>query len=182
MSRTASHWTRTTTTSSDISLRCPNQPGRTSRNSSIEFPIAFLLQILVDPCCFFPGLVFLWIEAMHIRQVVVLLLAWSSCILASPTPFQKRAFSVNQPDRGSGFEDGPLDLRRAYLKHGIDLPPGLVVKRQAPAPIAARAAPQPTATGSTIAISDKNDLEYLSPVNIGGVMMQMDFDTGSSDL
>jgi len=115
---------------------------------------------------------------MSVGQVVVSVLAWSSCVLASPAPVQKRTFSVNRPILRSELEDGPLALRRAYLKHGIDLPPGLE-KRQAPAPTAV---PPPKATGSTVAISDKNDLEYLSPVNIGGVMMQMDFDTGSSDL
>jgi len=118
---------------------------------------------------------------MSVRQVVVSALAWSSCVLASPAPLQKRTFSVNQPAESPQLEDGPLALRRAYLKHGIDLPPGLL-KRQAPAPTAVGAAPQPTATGSTLAVSDKNDLEYLSPVTIGGVKMRMDFDTGSSDL
>lgn len=40
----------------------------------------------------------------------------------------------------------------------------------------------PATTASEVAVTDKNDLEYLSPVDIGGTMMQLDFDTGSSDL
>jgi hypothetical protein len=118
---------------------------------------------------------------MSVRQIVVSALVWSGCVFASPTPVERRTFSVNQAARRPELEDGPIALRRAYLKHGIDVPPELQ-KRQVPIPTAVAAAPQPTATGSTDAVSEKNDLEYLSPVNIGGVTMRMDFDTGSSDL
>jgi aspergillopepsin I len=40
----------------------------------------------------------------------------------------------------------------------------------------------PSTTASEVAVTEKNDLEYLSPVDIGGTIMQLDFDTGSSDL
>lgn len=37
-------------------------------------------------------------------------------------------------------------------------------------------------TGQVTATPEPNDSEYLEQVNIGGQMMTMDFDTGSSDL
>ncbi|GAP89412.1 putative eukaryotic aspartyl protease [Rosellinia necatrix] len=49
-------------------------------------------------------------------------------------------------------------------------------------------APQETATANTngtglvVNVPEANDVEYLSPVNIGGQVVNLDFDTGSSDL
>ncbi|KAI1355997.1 aspartic peptidase domain-containing protein [Xylaria sp. FL0043] len=49
-------------------------------------------------------------------------------------------------------------------------------------------APQQTATANTNGtgivqnVPEANDVEYLSPVNIGGQVLNLDFDTGSSDL
>ncbi|KAI3333761.1 aspartic peptidase domain-containing protein [Ustulina deusta] len=49
-------------------------------------------------------------------------------------------------------------------------------------------APQQTAvantngTGLVVNVPEANDVEYLSPVNIGGQVVNLDFDTGSSDL
>lgn len=39
-----------------------------------------------------------------------------------------------------------------------------------------------TQTGNVAAAPQPNDSEYLEKVNIGGQMVTMDFDTGSSDL
>ncbi|KAI3324383.1 acid protease [Xylariaceae sp. AK1471] len=37
-------------------------------------------------------------------------------------------------------------------------------------------------TGLVVNVPEANDVEYLSPVNIGGQVLNLDFDTGSSDL
>jgi len=37
-------------------------------------------------------------------------------------------------------------------------------------------------TGLVVNVPEANDVEYLSPVNIGGQVVNLDFDTGSSDL
>ncbi|KAI0201627.1 aspartic peptidase domain-containing protein [Astrocystis sublimbata] len=37
-------------------------------------------------------------------------------------------------------------------------------------------------TGLVVNVPEDNDVEYLSPVNIGGQIVNLDFDTGSSDL
>jgi aspergillopepsin I len=76
-------------------------------------------------------------------------------------------------------DDGAAALRRAYFKHNLILPAGFEKRQLPPSPVAPAG---PKETASVIALTDQNDLEYLSPVNIGGSTMRMDFDTGSSDL
>lgn len=100
----------------------------------------------------------------------------------SGSPLNKRStFSVVQPRRvNSRVFDGAEAIRRAYFKHGLDLPEHL--KKRDEIPTAVLAAAPPGGTAQTIAISEANDLEYLSPIEVGGVMMKLDFDTGSSDL
>jgi hypothetical protein len=108
------------------------------------------------------------------------LLTFISYVVASPTRIEKKTFSVTKPhNRDEGLFDGAWALRKAYLRHGIPLPDGLQ-KRQAPS--LTQAAPNPGYTADVPAISESNDLEYLSPTDVGGVMMNLDFDTGSSDL
>ncbi|KAG8419602.1 hypothetical protein J3458_004458 [Metarhizium acridum] len=43
-------------------------------------------------------------------------------------------------------------------------------------------APGTNQTGSTVADPERNDAEFISPVKIGGQTINLDFDTGSSDL
>jgi hypothetical protein len=107
------------------------------------------------------------------------LLAFSGCTSASSPDLEKRAFSVPQSVPRGRYTDGPEALRRAYLKHGIALPDALR-KRQVASP--PTPPPKGTTTASIDATTQQNDLEYLSSVRIGSTMMQLDFDTGSSDL
>jgi hypothetical protein len=105
-----------------------------------------------------------------------LLLAVASPAFSSPAAIPKRTFSIQQRSTGDNLEDGAYALRKAYLKHGMPLPAGLV-KRQFPPPPS-----RVEGTTTVEAISEFNDLEYLTPVEIGDTTMQLDFDTGSSDL
>lgn len=101
---------------------------------------------------------------------------------------EKRAFSIphrRQVDDEPTF-DGFTAVRKAYLKHGLDLPDNFrhakrKVKRQGP-PANTRTAFIAQATASVEAFTEANDLEYLSPINVGGHTLRLDFDTGSSDL
>lgn len=115
------------------------------------------------------------------KAVFTALLAISSYASASSQDLEKRAFSVPQSFPEARYKDGPEALRKAYLKHRIALPEALK-KRQVPTPTPPATAPKGATTASIVATTDQNDLEYLSPVLIGNTMMQLDFDTGSSDL
>jgi len=97
------------------------------------------------------------------------------CSLASPVTKVGKSFSIThqQHNRAERMFDGAWALKKAYLRHGIPLPEHLE-KRQTPQPV--------VNVASVPAQSENNDLEYLSPVEVGGVKMMLDFDTGSSDL
>jgi hypothetical protein len=117
------------------------------------------------------------------KTTITSILALCSYTSASSPDLEKRAFSVPQSIPHTRYRDGPEALRKAYLKHGIAVPDALR-KRQVVSPAPAPPAPVPkgATTTSIVATSQQNDLEYLSPVRIGNTMMQLDFDTGSSDL
>jgi hypothetical protein len=107
-----------------------------------------------------------------------LLSQWT--VEALPIRPLKQTFTVTrQHDRGAGPFDGAEARRHALLKHGIPLPTYLE-RRQVPS--ATASSPSGTETSSVVAESEANDLEYLSKVDVGGVSMNLDFDTGSSDL
>jgi hypothetical protein len=108
--------------------------------------------------------------------------------------------------------DGPRQLLKSLRKYRMNIPPALmdsirnqgsvadkltnsaaISKGPAPAkmaPMAASNAANATSnaangtagTGLVTATPEKGDVEYLSPVNIGGQTLNLDFDSGSSDL
>jgi hypothetical protein len=94
---------------------------------------------------------------------------------------EKRSFSVTQSQNLAEQFDGAWALRKAYLKHGLPLPDHLV-KRQLPLQQPPTLRPAGGITTHVTAMSVANDLEYVSPVEVGGTAMRLDFDTGSSDL
>lgn len=118
---------------------------------------------------------------MKTAPLFTAVLAYSGAINASPTRFEKRSFTVNvwsgRP-LNQGY-DGPSALRKAMLKYGMPMPDALQ-KRQMPNSTAPAA--QGDVTATDVALTEMNDLEYLSPVQVGDTMMRLDFDTGSSDL
>jgi hypothetical protein len=100
--------------------------------------------------------------------------------VSSPTPttanIQKRSF-VHHVKRSINKRSplaGPDAMLKAYRKFGFQL-----ISRQANVTAPGAAAP---GTGLVAAVPEPNDAEFLSPVNIGGQTVTLDFDTGSSDL
>ncbi|EHA47907.1 aspergillopepsin-F [Pyricularia oryzae 70-15] len=112
---------------------------------------------------------------------------------------QKRSFKVDRV-RNLNFKghNGPRELMKAYAKYSMPVPQGLLdaiaaqgkpefksqsvgeskISAQDPATNSSKAA----GVGLVTATPEAGDVEYLSPVTIGGQTLNLDFDTGSSDL
>ncbi|KIX97696.1 uncharacterized protein Z520_06474 [Fonsecaea multimorphosa CBS 102226] len=96
--------------------------------------------------------------------------ALTSVTLAKPIPVPqvetKKGFTLVQ-SVAKPFQAGPVLLQKTYLKYN------------SPVPADVKAA---AADGSVTATPEQYDAEYLCPVSIGGQTLNLDFDTGSSDL
>lgn len=122
---------------------------------------------------------------MHVQHVLAAL-ALTSAVTAAPLADQKRAatisgakqFSVAQsPPKSPGKKiAGPIALAQALGKYSkLGLKPSAAVK-------AAAAKAAATDDGTVSANPEQYDQAYLEPVSIGGQTLNLDFDTGSSDL
>ncbi|KAF9629451.1 putative aspartic endopeptidase pep1 protein [Lasiodiplodia theobromae] len=93
--------------------------------------------------------------------------------LAAATPIDKpgKTFTCKQVEKGFVARNGPAEMLKAFNKFSKDAPSEVVS-----AAVAAK-------TGSAAAVpGDKYDTEYLTPVTIGNTTLQLQIDTGSSDL
>jgi hypothetical protein len=114
-----------------------------------------------------------------IKELLVLAAVFSET-LATPTPtrtLQKRSFKHvvrRAPIDKTHPMAGPDAMLKAYKKFGFNIQS----RQAAPAPPANGSA----SAGKVGAIPEPNAAEYLSPVTIGGQTLNLDFDTGSSDL
>ena len=91
--------------------------------------------------------------------------------LANASPIEPRglAFTVQQTVAKPFIRSGPAAMAATYGKY----------RKEAPADVNAAAANN---DGTVSANPEQYDSQYLSPVNIGGQTVNLDFDTGSSDL
>ncbi len=88
---------------------------------------------------------------------------------ASPIEPRGLAFTVEQTIAKPFIRSGPAALAATYGKY----------RKEAPADVRAAAANN---DGTVQANPEQFDSQYLSPVSIGGQTLNLDFDTGSSDL
>ncbi|KAK0620799.1 aspergillopepsin-F [Immersiella caudata] len=125
-----------------------------------------------------------------------LLLQW---VTAAPTQLQRRTFKVERR-RNTNFRghNGPKELLKAYRKYSMPVPHGLLdaIRAQEAAKLGADSAKNKiggggggggggndgNSIGIVTATPEDGDIEYLSPVTIGGQTLNLDFDTGSADL
>ena len=99
------------------------------------------------------------------------LISLASAVPADYLPVEKRgvAFRIDQTVPKPHILSGPASMARVYGKFG----------RAAPADVVSAAANN---DGTVTATPEQYDSEYLCPVTIGGQIVNLDFDTGSSDL
>lgn len=112
---------------------------------------------------------------MNTLSYLAIVVACTGAISEAQSTFDKRSFSLNvfSGRQLNQYNDGAVARRKALSKYGMDIPAALQ-RRQA--------APQTNVTATDIAVTEMDDLEYLSPVLVGDTAMMLDFDTGSSDL
>ena len=109
---------------------------------------------------------------MHTFTSIVAALACLSLVTASPVELNKRkTFSVSQVERKKFVRNGPASVAKTFRKYG----------KKVPAFIKAAAAVGPNGTVPATP-ADEYDSQYLSPVDAGGTVVNLDFDTGSADL
>jgi hypothetical protein len=115
---------------------------------------------------------------------VLYVLGLVALAMASPTQHvQKRGvYKVERvPNPNYTGRNGPRALLKTLRKYRMPIPPALMESVEANEMITKRQAAK-NGTGLVTATPEPNDVEYLSPVNIGGQTLNLDFDSGSSDL
>lgn len=120
---------------------------------------------------------------MQVIQAALLLLAtFEPLVTATPTPaeqFDKKSFThhVKRNINKRGLHAGHEAMTKAFNKWNF----GTVTRRSFniddESDLVARGE-----QGQVSAVPEPNESEYLSPVEIGGQLLHLDFDTGSSDL
>ncbi|KIW21470.1 hypothetical protein PV08_02050 [Exophiala spinifera] len=116
-------------------------------------------------------------------QILFLALLFITTVFSSPIrQKQKRSFKIPRIAQPNYKPNGKAAYKRALFKFGfgdISFQPNgeIATKIQA----ATNASVDATEDGETIATPSQNDAQFLSPVNVGGQTLVMNFDSGSSD-
>ncbi|KAA8907996.1 aspartic endopeptidase Pep1 [Sphaerosporella brunnea] len=106
---------------------------------------------------------------VYIGRLAVAVAAFLTAAEASPIIQRPKnsTFSIQQISNPNYKRNGTRALQKAYAKYGITK--GLV-------------SVQSSVGGDVTATPESDDNEYLCPVTIGGQTLNLDFDSGSSDL
>lgn len=106
---------------------------------------------------------------MRFSIQIAALSAVASIANALPTVSEK-SFTLKQvTPKSSTLKPGPIALRDAYVKYKAEIPDH----------VSAAAA---ASSGTVVATPQSDDISYLIPVVVGGTTLNLDLDTGSSDL
>ena len=113
-------------------------------------------------------------------------------------PVQKRGSFKVERVKNAAFNghSGTFQLNKALAKYGMPIPPTLSAALEARKKKGASTSTSTTSSASGVsaasnstdesgtvsATPESGDSEFLAPISIGGQSMNMDFDTGSSDL
>ncbi len=117
-------------------------------------------------------------------QAVICFAVFVTLVFSSPVrQHKKRSFKVKRVEVPNYKPNGPKAYKRALLKFGFDdisfVPGGEVASRIKAATAASISTGEED--GETPAAPTQNDAQFLSPVNVGGQTLIMNFDSGSSD-
>ncbi|KAJ5209751.1 hypothetical protein N7449_004130 [Penicillium cf. viridicatum] len=113
--------------------------------------------------------------------------------VAPQNHLQGRSFKVERVKRNGHVAHGPAALRKAYRKFGIDattlngvdaidFQPFETKRTATSVKIAKEDVVDSDQTGAVDATSVDGDVEFVSPVNIGGQTLDLNFDSGSADM
>jgi aspergillopepsin I len=120
---------------------------------------------------------------MHLLQSIVTLAILTSTVVSAPARPQRegRSFKVHRVKRDNYVPNGLVALRKAYRKFGFHSSNPVISGSSLPQ-INAESTSASVQEGDVTASPQQGDVEFLSPVTVGGQTLVMDFDTGSSDL
>ncbi|CAA9960985.1 Aspartic protease pepB [Pyrenophora teres f. maculata] len=113
---------------------------------------------------------------------ITAILVFTGAVVASPVEIDKRsAFTVEQVPGSTYHKNGPEQIIKALRKYGKKVPAYLIKAAEDTASnaVISTAAVNGVAPATS---EDALDTSYLTPVNVGGTVLQMQLDTGSPDL
>jgi hypothetical protein len=120
---------------------------------------------------------------MYRLQSFVLVALLFTAALAAPTQhLKKRSFKIPRVQQHDYVPDGTVALRKAYMKYGLGSLATYPGVNFTPKVTAANKVANQTEDGEVPASPTQNDAEFLSPVSVGGQMLVLNIDSGSSDM